>query len=472
MRFVFKKIVVRFGSIVLILVLYFAVSGAFTPVEAELYLDNFDSYSTGNLFSQSDWYSINQNVGTVSDILSLSAPNSFVVGSQFSSDYAGYQIGANTEGRVEAYIYVYTVSGSGSGQAVGISNYYVFNVSDGGKVDIRENGDVWLSASGMSGGSVLIDTLTETGWIKVELWWSGAGTFLTMKGCVDEVCTTYQTFNAPEQTKNITAVGIFTHTNGNGNWYLDDFAYYTDASLSTEPSIWGITPESGTEITNLDQTLTVGYINLNDYDSVYISFKHPQTGIFTEAIQFDTSVIGDNGELELDISDFNIDKNGGWFLHAVATYEGYQYEDEYFLSGYGWNWTGDITDGEYYLDINIAGYEEMFVMSGFQNWYFSVSKFATPTDMFVSIVGFFEPTFNRIGEFGNRLADYFNVAESYAQGYEIGRTIPYFTYFVGQISLLLGGFPVLMWLVITILILVGFFIFRLVLKFIPFLGGS
>lgn len=239
-----------------------------------------------------------------------------------------------------------------------------------------------------------------------------------------------------------------------------------------DADVWGINPISGSEITDLDTLLTLGWEGLEDYDSLYITFQHKATGIFTNAVVYDIVDLGGSGEKEINLLDFNIDKNANWYLHAVATYGGYQYEGGYFLSGYGWNWTGDLTDGDYYLDINIGGFEQMFGMTDFETWYGANAKFDTPTDMFYAIAGFFEPIFSVIGEFGNRISDYFNVNESYGQGYEVGRTIAYFNYFVDEVSLLLGGFPILLWLMIIMLILTGFFIFRLVLKFIPFLGGS
>jgi len=257
-------------------------------------------------------------------------------------------------------------------------------------------------------------------------------------------------------------------------WGYGSDLYFDDFSISglepPEESVWGESPESGTEITDLDTTLTVGYEGFIDYDSLYITLRHPQTGIFTDAKQYEFSEIGESGELEINLQDFNIEKNGNWYLHAVATYEGYQYEGGLFLSGYGWNWTGDLTDGEYYLDINIEGYEDIFAMSDFNSWYSENSKFDEPTDMFNAIAGFFEPIFSKLGEFGNRIQTYFDVNSAYQKGFEIGKAIPLFNYYVGQITLFMGGFPLMNWLLIIILLLVGIFIFRVILKFIPFLG--
>lgn len=247
--------------------------------------------------------------------------------------------------------------------------------------------------------------------------------------------------------------------------YVDDMFYQTPIA-----NVWGDTPVSGTEITGLEDILTIGYVGLDYYDSLYVALRHPQTGIFTDAKRYDIIDIGGLGQLEIPLTHFNIEKNGNWYLHAVATYEGYQYEDELFLSSYGWNWTDDLTDGSYYLDINIEGFEEMFAMSDFETWYSDNAKFDTPTEMFSDIASVFSPIFSTIGEFGNRIKDYFDVDSAYSKGFEIGKAIPVFSYYVGQISYFLGGFPAITWLLIVILVLVGIFIFRIIMKFIPFLG--
>ena len=78
--------------------------------------------------------------------------------------------------------------------------------------------------------------------------------------------------------------------------------------------------------------------------------------------------------------------------------------------------------------------------SDFETWYGEVSKFTTSTAMFVSIAGFFDPIFSKIGEFGNRIKDYFNVNEAYEQGYQIGKTMSYFAFFCSTGQFIFRGF--------------------------------
>ncbi|GAI58762.1 unnamed protein product, partial [marine sediment metagenome] len=197
------------------------------------------------------------------------------------------------------------------------------------------------------------------------------------------------------------------------------------------------------------------------------------TGIFSDSIEYQIDEIGISGSKTLLFQQFNFDRNGKFYFHAVATRHGIEFIEGMYITGrYSYLWSGDLVDPEHWFAINIEGFTPIFGMSDFEEWYAVESKFAEPTDMFFAIAGFFQPTFNKIGEFGNRIKNYFDLDKVYSQGYEMGKAIPYFTYFVGQIGLFLGGFPVLKWVFIIILLLTGIFIFRLILKFIPFLGGS
>lgn len=227
----------------------------------------------------------------------------------------------------------------------------------------------------------------------------------------------------------------------------------------------------GGEIINLETTFEFGWENLYNDDSLSVAFYNRPTGIFSQAKAYEIETIGGAGTKELSFSDFNFDRNGKFYFYAITSkYIPTVIEGMYLTGGYSYEWSGDLVDPEYWITILLEGLVEIFEMSDFETWYSEESKFATPTAMFVSITGFFEPIFNKIGEFGSRIVDYFNVNEAYNQGYGIGKAIPYFSFFVGQTTLFLGGFPILKWLFIVILLLVGIFIFRLILKFIPGLG--
>lgn len=254
------------------------------------------------------------------------------------------------------------------------------------------------------------------------------------------------------------------------NWNGSEWSWLAPI---TGPRVWLEDPASQTEITDLDTIITIGYEGFDDldYNSLYIAFKHPFTGISTDAKVYDFSVIGESGELEINLQNFNFIKNGSMRLYVVATYEGYQYTGG-FLSGYGYNWTYDLTDDNYFLIINIEGYEDIFEITDFDSWYSeNITRFDTPTAVVSAITDFLSPIFSYIGEFGNKISDYFNNNEAYFRGHEIGKSIPVFSYYLDIVSYFIGGFPFMKIFLIIIAIMLGIFIFRLVIRFIPHFGS-
>lgn len=254
------------------------------------------------------------------------------------------------------------------------------------------------------------------------------------------------------------------------NAYFDDFLI--SGVAPPEPRVWATSPASGTEITDLEQDITINWEGLQDYDTLYITFSYPQLGIATDAVSYDIVDIGGEGDMLIPLTDFNFEKNAHWYLKSIASYEGYIIEGGMFLSGYGSQFTDDLTDSIYYLDISIEGFESFFTMSDFEGWYGdNVTRFATPTAAFVAITGLLEPIYSYIGEFGSKIAVYFDKDEAYSRGYEAGRAIPVFSYYLGQVAFFIGGFPIMSIFLIILLLMVGIFIFKLVIRFIPHFGG-
>ena len=90
--------------------------------------------------------------------------------------------------------------------------------------------------------------------------------------------------------------------------------------------------------------------------------------------------------------------------------------------------------------------------------------------LFASVATALGPTFSNIGEFGQTISDYFDVDEAYARGKEIGLSIPIFRYYLSTIDTFFGGFPLMTIFLIILLLMVGIFVFKMIMKFIPFLG--
>lgn len=440
---------------------YGVAQGATSP-----FLDNFDSYGVGDLTGQNNWiacpgfpYSVK-----VSTMNSQSSPNSARIynpsgnacsknettitdipnGFQFyfyATDPnidSGEQIVVRFFNPVgDPIVYLYCQSG------VDLC-YYKFNLSGAGTDYVEIDADVWHKleiswAVGVGGFTKIRAKLNDGDW---EQWYQMA------------VNTTPQFLR------------LQNWFGESGKWFVDDIT-----KIYVPEKVWAISPASETEITSLTATFEFGWEGLDDYDSLSIVFHNRPTGIFSEAKVYEIETIGTSGSIELSFENFNFDRNGKFYFYAIASkYVPTVIDDMYLTGGYSYEWSGDLVDPEHWFTINISGITPVFEMSDFETWYSAEAKFATPTALFVSITGFFEPIFNKIGEFGSRIVDYFNVNEAYSQGYEIGKAIPFFAFFVGETSLFLGGFPILKWLFIVMLLLVGIFIFRLILKFIPGLG--
>jgi len=441
----------------------FALYAVFTPFEAQgstIIEDNFNSYAEGLLDGQGGWTNIYSNGGTVISTPVFEGERAVNMCSVSQSACSSGKIGNTLSSGI---IYFYIKPYKTSSDTIRLGN------ADGSYITLLWQG--WsntnttkFSAFGSSGYEEFdsIECYQNCDWIRVGIEWDNTPRY---RISINDNWSDY--FTSEYITTPIDRFS-FTSSCGSGDntTYLD---FIGEGIIEAE--VWGESPESGTEITDLNSTLTVKYKGLDAYESLYISLRHPPTGLFTNAKEYAISEIGESGELNINLQNFNIEKNGNWYLHAVAVKEGYQIEQDMFLSGYGWIWSDDLTDGNYYLDINIDGYEEVFAMSDFTSWYDENSKFDEPTAMFSAIAEVFGGIFSTVGEFGNRIENYFDTNTAYSKGYNIGKAIPVFAYYVEQVSIFMGSFPLMNWLLIIILILVGIFIFRVILKFIPFLGG-
>lgn len=244
--------------------------------------------------------------------------------------------------------------------------------------------------------------------------------------------------------------------------------------LLEEGQIWASDPASGTIITNPESSFTFNWAGIDPYNLLGIGFNNRLTGISSDYIYYEIdSLIGSSTTINLNT--FGIDRNGNWYFQGFLTaLTPETYEDVFFTGRYTSISTNDLAeDQNYYLTFSVLGFETIFVMETFEDWYaINSTRYDSPTNMFIAITGVIGPIFNRIGEFGQRIEDYFNLDEAYSSGFGIGRNIPIFGYYLAQISFFIGNFPFIKWVFIILLFFVGVFIFRLVLKFIPFLGGS
>lgn len=458
----------RFYSLVILIPiligLLWLITGAFSILlSASVFDDDFEAYDLGNLYGQGGWTKDYTYGADVVDDPTAEGVRA-VATSEDNSLCSTRKIGTPT--------------------ATGTTYFYAYFLEDGiGYFFIGDNSavplylrfdadDTEVVVNFKDGCSVHngVGTFAIEEWVLLGLDWNGA-TDKTRFLIGDTWSGEYDCDLSGNDLDRIVVYGESQVSVGS-NWYLD----FIDSEGELPPideKVWSTSPASGTEITDLETAFEFEWEGLDDWDTLSVVFHNRPTGIYSEAQEYIIETTSPSGSMALEFQDFGFDRNGVFYFYGVATRYGVEFVEGMYITGrYSYEWSSDLVDPESWFTINIEGFEDIFGMTDFEEWYVSISKFATPTDMFVSIAGFFDPIFGRIGEFGNRIKDYFDLDEVYSQGYEIGKTIPYFSYFVGQISVFFGGFPILKWVGILILILIGFFIFRLVLKFIPFLGGS
>jgi hypothetical protein len=235
--------------------------------------------------------------------------------------------------------------------------------------------------------------------------------------------------------------------------------------------VWGVSPENETEITDLNTAFTFGWEGLDDYDGLIVSFYNQTSGIHSQALRLEKEDIGVEGEYETNLEEFDLDKNGDWYLHAIAFWEAPEVQGGIYLTGrYITEYTYDIVSPEYFLTLNIEGFASFFEMADFEGWYEENAIFDEPTALFASIASLFSPAFSNIGEFGNRITDYFETDKAYGMGFDMGKAVPMFDYYLDTIETFFGGFPLLKIFLVILLLLAGIFIFKIILKFVPFIG--
>jgi hypothetical protein len=250
------------------------------------------------------------------------------------------------------------------------------------------------------------------------------------------------------------------------SYYVGDrFDYLSDMGYSLPPPpafrVYGISPASGTEITSTSTGFSFGWEGLDPekYEGFTLNFREKNTGIVVKQKIFFTSSI--SGATTTPLVNFEFDKNSDYYLESA----GILVSDYYRVEAYN-----DLVSPDYFLTINFEGLSPVFEMTDFETWYGVNSKFATPTAIFTSITGFLSPVFSKLGEFGARTTDFFDIADAYTRGYNLGLIFPTFSQYVDEIEVFMGGFPIVKLFLIALIVLLGIFAIKLIMKFIPFFG--
>lgn len=424
------------------------VAVAFCITGESLGFENFDSYAKDTLISGIGSWATTTYPAIVSDVQSVSAPHSayFLYSSR---RYAKLNIGTGSE-RLEFDVFL-TACPSGSPL-----NFYFR--------DISEDYIGWFESAGIVGGGCQIkgrksDASETIGTTTLNAW----HTFIFEQETIAELdYIRYSIDDGVSFTTWLPAIlskrdirqfwSVFVNFGNEG--YVDNIL-----GEPAELRVWGVSPASGSTATSTDADFIIGWEGW-DFEDIYkdfvFSFWEKNTGILTGTVIYEPTI--ESGTHTLNFSDFGIEKNGDYYFHAKARSYLYEYTAYY---------TGDLVSPEWWINIEVEGWEEIFEMPVFENWYGTHSKFATSTAIFTGITTFLTPFFNRIGEFGDRVVEFLDLNEAYDRGYDLGKIIPTFRHYVSGIEVFFGGFPIIQIFLASLVILLGMFIIRLILSFKP-----
>ena len=221
-------------------------------------------------------------------------------------------------------------------------------------------------------------------------------------------------------------------------------------------------PASASTITDASTELvgTWSGIDSEIWTNIKIAFNDFQIGETSKIVN--VPITGDAGGFSITLSDFEITKNGDWTLRAIV-------ENEY-------EYNFDIENPIYGLTFNITGLPTPYAFTDFDDWYTAnVENYETPSAWASSMIGFLQPIFEKVGEYGNRIESYLDITDAYAKGFQIGGVLPVVIAYVEKIDLFFGGFPIAQFFKWIIIAMIGLFGVKAILKllsFIPFFGGS
>jgi len=248
----------------------------------------------------------------------------------------------------------------------------------------------------------------------------------------------------------------------NADFYIDELGFYEFGPPSLR--VWSESPESGSIITDIDDNFTIKWEGW-DLEWVYkdfvFRFVDQNTGMVSHQIIYTPET--ESGEIVFKFSDFGFEKNSKYDFSAIAR--------SYYFPEWGVFYTSELVNPAYWVEIDVEGWTPVFEMPPFTDWYAEkVERFATPTAVFTGITGVLSPIFSKIGEFGESAVKFLDIGQAYQTGYDLGKIIPLFKHYVEAIEFFLGGFPIIQIFLVFMILLIGIFIVRLILKFIPFFG--
>jgi len=466
MRTLFAIKNLKFLTLPLAFLFFFGVGIPFT-YGATIFTDNFDGYITGALTNQGGWTCDYPN-WSVNTSDSKSSPKSIRDDATQNVSQCKKTGASTTEGSISFWFRT-TNCGYGSVNRGSLRFYFTGapysqmpSIYVGSTID---NG-CEISLSDFSTDYVAMNTFDN--WTQVIFRWKQEiNNYYYYKfgwGGNEESDWTqsiYQIGTFPTGFDRIQLMGFYP-VNSN-KFYFDSITEAPEEEPPTPPDfrVYGISPVSGTEVTATSTDFTFGWQGLDPdkYEGFTLNFREKNTGLVVKQKIFFTSAT--SGVEAIPLFDFEFDKKSDYYLESG----GILVSDYYRVEAYN-----DLVSPDYFLTINFAGLSPVFEMSNFATWYGENSKFATPTAIFTSITGFLAPVFSKLGEFGARTSEFFNKEDAYARGYALGLIFPTFNQYIDEIEVFMGGFPIIKLFLVSLIVLLGIFIIKLIMKFIPFFG--
>lgn len=251
--------------------------------------------------------------------------------------------------------------------------------------------------------------------------------------------------------------GVRLFTNGTASTFIDNIG-----NVVVPSEIYLTSPTTGSTITDDTTELVGGWTNIDSttWTNIKIAFNDLQISETSGLVN--VPITADDGTFSIPLSQFHIPNNGGWTLRAVVE------------NNYEYNF--DVPSPTYGLTFNISGLPTPYAFTDFESWYSeNVSDYEEPSAWATAIVGFLNPIFEKIGQFGDRINYYLDVSTAYEKGNQIGSVFPVIGAYVLKIDLFFGGFPMVAFFKWGILLMIGLFAVKIILKllsFIPFVGGG
>lgn len=257
-------------------------------------------------------------------------------------------------------------------------------------------------------------------------------------------------------------------------WYYYTPIYRTGGvwSFTPPPLVPIITitaPTTGATITSTATTLDGNWDEIDPaiYKNITLYFNSNFIG--EQSVAKIISITNATGSFSFPLSDFGISANGQWDLKGNATFKNTQLSDMYI--------TPDIiSPSGYNLIFNVSGFHTPYTFTDFDTWYdANVSNYDSPSTWASGMIGYLQPILEKIAEFGARLQDYLDTSTAYQRGNDIGSVFPVVNAYILKINIFFGGFPIAQFFQWGILIMIGMFAIKIILKllsFIPVIGGG